>query len=206
MPRGCCSARRKSAGLVDGSRRGTLAGGVGEIHQGLAGEFRHGRIRVSEEKQERSDPIKLTVFYTQHGDRFAHSAGLVLLFGGAAKFVKQRGRPHDSPVANDKRAVSAFLQHAEEIFQAARAGTGDCDLAFFVKEGGGIQVVAAPDGEMEPLRIFHGADAAYRVRRGPGGVRLEGRSRTESCRMETPNPARRVGFGAIECPQYRLIP
>ncbi|HEY1335947.1 MAG TPA: hypothetical protein VGF59_00490 [Bryobacteraceae bacterium] len=101
--------------------------------------------------------------------------------------------------------MNAFIRHAEEIFRTAQAGIGDCDLAFLVREGGGIQVVTAPESELEALRIFHGADAAYRVRRGPDGVRLEARSRTDSCRLETQTSARRIGFASLDCPQYCLI-
>jgi hypothetical protein len=98
------------------------------------------------------------------------------------------------------------LQHAEEIFLAAQAGgPEDCDLAILVKDDGGIHVVAGPEGELEPLRIHHGAAAAYRLRRDVAGVRLEARSRRQSCRFETNDAARPIWPALPDYPQYRLV-
>src|SRR5689334_8480888 len=82
--------------------------------------------------------------------------------------------------------VSAFLKDAEEIFQTARQGRAeDCELAILVSRDGGIHMLPASGWELEPLRLHHGALAAYRVSRAGGGVRLEARSAGESCVLQS---------------------
>jgi hypothetical protein len=101
--------------------------------------------------------------------------------------------------------VSRFLKHAEEIFATAREGSEDCEFALLVGGDGGIHVLTGSGWELEPLRLYHGAAAAYRVTRTGGRVRLEARSAAESCRLET-GAAAAARAGLRDYPQYRIIP
>ena len=93
---------------------------------------------------------------------------------------------HDSCGLHDKDIVSPLMKHAEEIFTAAReGGREDCEVAILVGRDGGIHMLPASGWELEPLRLHHGAQAAYRISRGGGGVRLEARSAGESCVLES---------------------
>src|SRR5689334_17363135 len=101
----------------------------------------------------------------------------------------------------DKVFVSPFLQNADEIFQTARdAGPEDCDMAILVKGDGGIHMLPACDWELESMRLHHGARAAYRVSRKDGGVRLEARSASQSCLIQSAKPERLLS----DFPRYLL--
>jgi hypothetical protein len=110
-------------------------------------------------------------------------------------------RFHDWGGAPDKVFVGTFLQHAEEIFTAAREGSEDCELAILVGRDGGIHMLAAADWGLEPLRLHHGAQTAYRISRGGGRVRLEARSGMQTCLLEAA-PRRRVSAQLADFPQY----
>jgi hypothetical protein len=102
--------------------------------------------------------------------------------------------------------VSPFLKHAEEIFLAAReGGLDDCDTSILVSRDGSIHMLSGADWELEPLRIDHGARAAYRISRKAGEVRLEARSADESCLLQTRPPARRMPAMPPDFPQYLTI-
>ena len=91
----------------------------------------------------------------------------------------------------DKVFVNAFLRNAEELFEAARQGTGeDSRVAVLVGPEGGIHIVFGSDWALEPLRQHHGARAAYQITRSAGRVALEGRAAGASCRLEVSRPAR----------------
>jgi hypothetical protein len=104
--------------------------------------------------------------------------------------------------------VNAFLRHAEEIFLTARtAGTEECDMALLVNADGAIHVVPAEEWNLEPLRIHHGARAAYRVSRSRAGVRLEARSAAgQCCVLEAPGPQGPVRGMLPDYPQYQIAP
>jgi hypothetical protein len=113
---------------------------------------------------------------------------------------------HDFVRARDKRFVSPFLKHAEEIFLAAReGGADDCEMSILVSRDGGIHMLCGADWELEPLRIDHGARAAYRISRRAGGVRLEARSADESCLLQSKPRARLTAAMAPDFPQYLTI-
>ena len=98
------------------------------------------------------------------------------------------------------------MKHAEEIFLAARAGSpDDCEMSILVSRDGGIHMLCATDWELEPLRIDHGARAAYRISRRDGGVRLEARSVDESCLFEAKPRPRPIPVMAPDFPQYLTI-
>jgi hypothetical protein len=100
--------------------------------------------------------------------------------------------------------VNAFLTHAEQILETARQGEGeDCGLSILVGRDGGIHMVTGSDWGLEPLRMHHGARAAYRVTRRGGCVQLEGRSDQEACLLQagSPPPANRLW---TDFPRYQL--
>ena len=102
--------------------------------------------------------------------------------------------------------MSPFLKHAEEIFEVARqGGREDCELAILVGRDGGIHVVPAEDWGLEPLRLHHGAAAAYRVRRAGGRVTLEARSSAEACRLEASHPAGVMRTVLADRPRYLTV-
>jgi hypothetical protein len=112
----------------------------------------------------------------------------------------------DSPGQNDKSFVSAFLQHAEEIFDTACGGAqDDCELAILVSREGGIHMLPAADWELEPLRAHHGASAAYHISRNRGRVRLEARSAGEICTLQSEGPARMLRPAIPDFPQYVTV-
>ena len=105
----------------------------------------------------------------------------------------------------DKEVVSALFQHAEEIFRAARqGGADDCEMAILVSQDGGIHMLAADGWELEPLRLHHGARAAYRISRRAGGVRLEARSADESCLLQSKQAFRPTG-AIPDFPRYLTL-
>jgi hypothetical protein len=102
--------------------------------------------------------------------------------------------------------VSAFLKHAEEIFAAARtAGSDDCDWSILVKRDGGIHMIAGADWQLESLREHHGANAAYRVHRSQGNVRLEARSANQSCMLAAERPERTLLPPMSDFPRYLML-
>jgi hypothetical protein len=101
--------------------------------------------------------------------------------------------------------VSPFLKHAEEIFTAARQDGGeDCELAILVGRDGQIHMLPASGWELEPLRLHHGAQAAYRLSRSSGGVRLEARCAGEACLLQA-RPASLTRAALPDFPQYLRI-
>src|SRR5258706_11566199 len=104
--------------------------------------------------------------------------------------------------------MHAFLRHAEEIFLTAQtAGAGECDMALLVNADGAIRVVPAEEWNLEPLRVHHGASAAYRVSRGRAGVRLEARSAAgQCCVLEAPGPRGPFAGMPPDYPQYQIAP
>lgn len=79
-------------------------------------------------------------------------------------------------------------------------------MSILVNRDGAIHMLPATDWQLEPLRIHHGARAAYRISRKGGGVRLEARSADESCLLETQQPAWRMRQLLADFPQYLTIP
>jgi hypothetical protein len=128
-----------------------------------------------------------------------------ILFDGNGRFFR-RQMAHNPAPGGDKKTVSAFLRHAEEIFAAARtAGPEDCDMAILVNRDGGIHVIAGADWELEPMRLHYGASAAYRVNRNGGQVRLEARRANESCTLVAEQPVRAARYSLADFPQYLMM-
>jgi hypothetical protein len=80
-------------------------------------------------------------------------------------------------------------------------------MALLVNADGAIHVMPAEEWNLEPLRVHHGARAAYRVSRGRSGVRLEARSAAgQSCVLEAPGQCgQRLGI-LPDNPQYQIAP
>ncbi len=94
--------------------------------------------------------------------------------------------------------------HAEQILETARQAEGeDCLLSILVGQDGGIHMVAESEWGLEPLRMYHGARAAYRVTRRGGCVQLEGRSDEEACLLQAGPPATPNRLWT-DFPQYQL--
>jgi len=101
--------------------------------------------------------------------------------------------------------VSAFLKDAETMFHTARqGGREDCELAILVGRDGGIHMLPASGWELEPLRLHHGARAAFRITRNSRGVRLEARSADEACLLQA-KPGRPWRPALSDFPQYLTI-
>lgn len=85
--------------------------------------------------------------------------------------------------------MTDFLANAERIFEtAASAGGAELesgDLAILIGQDGAIQMLMGSDWPLSSLQRHHGAKAAYRVRRTGAQLRVEGRSQTESCLLQS---------------------
>jgi hypothetical protein len=93
----------------------------------------------------------------------------------------------------DKFPVGTFWSDAQSIFEtashAARAGSQDCDLAILIGARGDIQMLEGAGWALPGLLAEHGAHTVYHVTRQSGRVRLEGRSGSHSCLLETESAA-----------------
>jgi len=71
------------AGMVDGlgARDGALMGGLGEVEEGLAGEFGDAGIGMPEQGEEHTEPAKLAGVDSDDRDRFGHK---ILLLNSSA--------------------------------------------------------------------------------------------------------------------------
>jgi hypothetical protein len=90
--------------------------------------------------------------------------------------------------------VSRFLQDAGEIFDAAShaADDGSGALTILIHAQGQIHIVNGSESPIDSLQAQHGCSTAYRVTRGSGQVRVEGRNGSSRCVLEDSKPKRRV--------------
>jgi len=90
----------------------------------------------------------------------------------------------------DKKAVGEFLQNAENILAvASRAADRDgqaLPVAILIGWAGDVRVVAGSDWPLESLQAEHGARMAYHVSETKGQIRVEGRSGSCRCVLESP--------------------
>jgi hypothetical protein len=88
--------------------------------------------------------------------------------------------------------VSDFLTNAERILLAAgettSAGSGPSNLAILITAEGGIHMRDASGWALPSLEQHYGARTVYRVTQTRAGVRVEGRSRGETCLLEKELP------------------
>jgi len=106
--------------------------------------------------------------------------------------------------------VGAFWTDAANLFETARQADGygspDCDWAILIGANGGIRMLQATGWTLPALLAQHGAEAAYRVTRESGHVRLEGLNRSETCVLGSESPAaaaRRLLGGAAPAATWR---
>src|SRR5437899_1884289 len=86
----------------------------------------------------------------------------------------------------DKDFVTGFLENAERIFETAALGEPESgDLAILIGQDGAIRMLMGSDWPLDSLQAHHGAMAAYRVSRSGSQVRVEGKSRTGSCVLQS---------------------
>ena len=85
--------------------------------------------------------------------------------------------------------MSEFLRNAERILDAAgnmdRTGSSRHSVTILIDWSGAIRVVTDSDWTLQSLQIERGARLAYRVTENQGRVRVEGRSGSESCVLES---------------------
>ncbi|HTM49486.1 MAG TPA: hypothetical protein VL285_12420 [Bryobacteraceae bacterium] len=87
-----------------------------------------------------------------------------------------------------------LLGNAHSIFEtassaAARSELESGNLSIVIGQDGAIRLMMGSDWPLESLQAHHGAKAAYRVSRSGSQVRVDGRSRTGSCRLQSEPPA-----------------
>ena len=84
------------------------------------------------------------------------------------------------------------MENAESIWQtaesAANAGHNPSDLTILIGTDGAIRMLADCDWPLDSLSRHHGAKMAYRVREENGKLRLDGKSGSATCTLETRTP------------------
>lgn len=102
-------------------------------------------------------------------------------------------------------SVTGLLRNAEEILATAEsAGADGCGFSIVVKHDGAIHMIADADWSIDSLCAHHGAAAAYRVWRGPAGVRVEARDATDRIVFVTSRPERVLQPVVTDFPRYVL--
>jgi hypothetical protein len=104
--------------------------------------------------------------------------------------------------------VTDFLTNAERILETAASADGaeleSGALAILIGQDGGIHMLMGTDWPLDSLQAHHGASAAYRVSRTGGQTRVEGKSRTGSCLLQS-EPASSVAKRLLaDRPRYLL--
>jgi hypothetical protein len=115
---------------------------------------------------------------------------------------------HDSPARFDKDLVTDFLQNAESILETAASADSveleSGNFSILIGQDGAIHMVMRSDWPLDSLQAHHGAKAAYRVSRSGALVRVEGKSRTASCILES-EPASSVAKRILaDRPRYLI--
>jgi hypothetical protein len=89
--------------------------------------------------------------------------------------------------------VSRFVDNALQILSAAESavesGHTPSDMTILITPEG-IRMIADSDWPLESLQLHHGAEMAYRVSQSAIIVRVEGRTGSRTCLLETAKPAR----------------
>ena len=87
--------------------------------------------------------------------------------------------------------MTDFLKNAERILDTAASAYGQPesgDVAIMIGPDGAIRMLMGSDWSLAALQAHHGAQAAYRVTRNASEVRVEGKSRTGSCLLQSEPP------------------
>jgi hypothetical protein len=87
--------------------------------------------------------------------------------------------------------VSRFVDNAVQILNAAESavesGHTPSDMTILITPEG-IRMIADSDWPLDSLQLQHGAEMAYRVSRSAINVRVEGRTGSRTCLLETVKP------------------
>lgn len=81
--------------------------------------------------------------------------------------------------------MSGFFECAREILETATASSDPAEATILITPEGGIRVLSDSDWPLDRLVAHHAARSAYRISSRFGKVAVEGRSRTEACRLES---------------------
>ena len=103
--------------------------------------------------------------------------------------------------------MTDFLQNAERIFETAASTHSEPksgDLAIVIGQDGAIRMLMGSDWPLASLQAHHGARAAYRVSRSGSQVRVEGKTRTGSCLLQS-EPISSVARRLLADPWHRNL-
>jgi hypothetical protein len=104
--------------------------------------------------------------------------------------------------------VTDFLANAERIFETAASADGaeleSGNVAILIGQDGAIHMLMGSDWPLNALQQHHGASAAYRVSRSGAQVRVEGKSRTGSCLLQSELPSVVAKRMLADRPRYLL--
>jgi hypothetical protein len=108
----------------------------------------------------------------------------------------------------DKCLVTDFLANAEHILETAASADGveleSGNFSILIGRDGAIRMVMGSDWPLDSLQAHHGAKAAYRVSRNGAQVRVEGKSPTGSCVLESEPAASVAKRMLVDRPRYLL--
>ncbi|MGC8793120.1 MAG: hypothetical protein ACP5U2_06980 [Bryobacteraceae bacterium] len=96
----------------------------------------------------------------------------------------------------------ALLRHTRAVLQVAQAGEGPCEFVILLGDDGGLLMTSGAGWAIERLMAEKRARVAWRVRRGPHGVAVEGMADTARFRLTAPavNPSRPRAGNALTLP------
>lgn len=80
--------------------------------------------------------------------------------------------------------MDPFFENARRILETAAAADTTSETTIILTNEGGLRILADNDWPLERLVAHLGARSAYRVSARRGAITVEGRSRTQSCRLE----------------------
>jgi len=94
----------------------------------------------------------------------------------------------------DTYSVIRFTEQTYEILEAAesadRRGVSCPEWTLLITHEGAIRMIADSDWPLDSLAGEHGAQAAYRVIEDHQGLRVEARSGSRSCTIQSTTPRR----------------
>jgi len=98
----------------------------------------------------------------------------------------------------DKFSVSGLTENTRRIMDTAmdanRMGLDPSDWTIFIGPEGGLELIAGLDNPLESLTWSRGARMAWQVRHEGGGVRVEGLTAGERCRLRQDSPRVTAGM------------
>ncbi len=104
--------------------------------------------------------------------------------------------------------MTDFLANAERIFETAASADGaqleSGDLAILIGQDGGILMLMGTDWPLDALQVHHGSRAAYRISHNGARVRVEGKSASNTCLLESEPPSAIARRMLADRPRYLL--